>query len=59
MYFANNEGLLSFDGTYWKGYPLPNKTILRSIAIDKNNRIYAGGKGKSVISKRMFMVFAI
>jgi ligand-binding sensor domain-containing protein len=43
MYFANNEGLLTFDGTYWKLYPQPNKTILRSIALD-NNRIYAGGQ---------------
>jgi ligand-binding sensor domain-containing protein len=45
MYFANNEGLLSFDGTYWKVYPLPNRTIMRSLAID-NQRIYAGGQGE-------------
>jgi ligand-binding sensor domain-containing protein len=45
MYFANNEGLLSFDGTYWKAYPLPNRTIMRSLAID-NQRIYAGGQGE-------------
>jgi ligand-binding sensor domain-containing protein len=43
MYFANNEGLLTYDGSYWKIYPLLNKTILRSIAIDKD-RIYAGGQ---------------
>lgn len=43
MYFANNEGLLTYDGNYWKLYPQPNKTILRSIALD-NNRIYAGGQ---------------
>lgn len=46
MFFANNEGLLSFDGKYWKIYPLPNKTILRSIAIDQNHKIYAGGQGE-------------
>jgi len=46
MYFANNEGLISYDGTYWKNYPLPNATILRSIAIDRNDRIYAGGQGE-------------
>ena len=45
LYFANNEGLLSFDGTYWKVYPLPNRTIMRSIAID-NQRIYAGGQSE-------------
>jgi ligand-binding sensor domain-containing protein/DNA-binding CsgD family transcriptional regulator len=44
MYFANYEGLLSFDGTYWKNYPLPNKTVVRSIAIGKDNKIYAGGQ---------------
>jgi ligand-binding sensor domain-containing protein/DNA-binding CsgD family transcriptional regulator len=44
MYFANYEGLLSFDGTYWKNYPLPNKTVVRSIALAKDNRIYAGGQ---------------
>ena len=46
IYFANNEGLISFDGIYWKTYPLPNRTIMRSIAIDKNDRIYAGGQGE-------------
>ncbi len=44
MYFANNEGLLTYDGKYWKLYPQPNKTILRSIALDEKNRIYAGGQ---------------
>jgi DNA-binding CsgD family transcriptional regulator len=44
MYFANYEGLLSFDGVYWKIYPLPNKTVIRSVAIGKDNRIYAGGQ---------------
>lgn len=43
MYFANNEGLLTYDGSHWRLYPQPNKTILRSIALDKN-RIYAGGQ---------------
>src|SRR5277367_4068266 len=44
MYFANLEGLLSFDGSSWKLYSLPNKTIVRSIAMGKDNRIYAGGQ---------------
>jgi len=46
LYFANNEGLLTYDGTYWKVYPLPNRTIMRSLAIDKDGRIYAGGQGE-------------
>ncbi len=46
MYFANNEGLITFDGKYWKRHALPNHTIVRSIAIDKSNRIYVGGQGE-------------
>lgn len=46
MYFANNEGLLCYDGTYWKIYPLPNRTIMRSVVIDKDGRIYVGGQGE-------------
>lgn len=44
VYFANNEGLLCFDGTDWRLYPLPNKTIVRSVAAGKDNRIYVGGQ---------------
>ncbi len=43
IYFANNDGLLTFDGTFWKQYIQPNRSILRSIAIS-GNRIYAGGQ---------------
>ena len=44
MYFANTDGLLSFDGTYWRTYPLPNKTIVRSVAVGPQGRIYVGGQ---------------
>jgi len=44
MYFANLDGLLSFDGSSWKLYSIPNKTIVRSIIMGKDNRIYAGGQ---------------
>ncbi len=46
IYFGNNEGLLSFDGTFWKNYPLPNKTIVRSIEIAPDNKIYVGGQNE-------------
>ncbi|MGV3528251.1 MAG: triple tyrosine motif-containing protein [Flavisolibacter sp.] len=46
MYFANNEGLLCFDGSSWKLYPLPNKTNVRSLALGKGGRIYVGGQGE-------------
>ncbi|MEY4551893.1 MAG: hypothetical protein RL099_221 [Bacteroidota bacterium] len=44
VYFANNEGLLSFDGKNWKLYPLPNKTIVRSVSIGSDHKIYVGGQ---------------
>ena len=45
MYFANNEGLLRFDGVFWKKYPISNQTIVRSLAI-VGDRIYVGGQGE-------------
>lgn len=44
IYVANNEGLLSFDGKNWILYSLPNKTIVRSVAIGHDNKIYVGGQ---------------
>ncbi len=44
VYMANNEGLLSFDGKYWNLYPLPNKTVVRSVEISLDNKIYVGGQ---------------
>lgn len=46
IYFGNNEGLLSFDGTFWKIYPLPNHTIVRTIEISKDQKIYVGGQNE-------------
>jgi len=44
LYFANNDGLLTFDGAYWKLFPLPNKAAIKSLAIDDSGRIYVGGQ---------------
>jgi hypothetical protein len=38
MYFTNNDGLLSFDGTFWRLYKLPNKTIARSVAVHNDKQ---------------------
>jgi len=46
MFFANNNGLLQFDGLNWELFPLRNKTIARSIHITKKGRIYVGGQGE-------------
>ncbi len=43
MYFANNNGLLEFDGLSWQSHLLPEKQIARSVASDSMGRIYTGG----------------
>jgi ligand-binding sensor domain-containing protein/DNA-binding CsgD family transcriptional regulator len=42
MYFANNEGLLEFNGFDWTLKPLPNHSIIRSLKVI-NTKIYVGG----------------
>lgn len=46
LYLGNNNGLLQFDGTTWQCTPLPYKTILHSLAIDANGKIYVGGQNE-------------
>ena len=41
MYFANNAGLLVYDGKYWRTYPVPNYSVIRSVK-SVNGRIYVG-----------------
>jgi signal transduction histidine kinase len=45
MYFGNNLGLLQYDGVEWALYRLPNFSVVRSIAIDNDGRIFVGGVG--------------
>lgn len=42
MYFANNEGLLVFDGIAWHLFKMPNSSITRSVYIDDKDDIYVG-----------------
>jgi DNA-binding CsgD family transcriptional regulator len=44
MYFANNSGLVTYNGKEWKLFPLPNKTIVRCIMITDDDKIYVGGQ---------------
>lgn len=43
LYFANNIGLLEFDGITWTLYPAPEGAIIRSVAVDNKNRIFTAG----------------
>ena len=44
MYFANNSGLLEFDGVNWSLYPVPDNSIVRSVK-SVGNDIYSGSYG--------------
>ena len=41
MFFANNEGLLEYNGSNWTLYPSPNETIIRSVKVI-DDKIYTG-----------------
>lgn len=41
LFFANNEGLLEFNGSNWELYPSPNETILRSVKVI-GDKVYTG-----------------
>lgn len=44
-YFANQKGMLQFDGTSWKSFPLNNRGEARGVAVFADqNRIYVGGE---------------
>jgi DNA-binding CsgD family transcriptional regulator len=43
LYFANNVGLLEFDGVTWKLYPAPEGAVIRAVAVDQDGRIFTAG----------------
>lgn len=47
FYFANKNGLLEYNGSDWKLFPIHNQTDLRSLHISRSrNRIYVGGESE-------------
>ena len=42
MVFANGDGILKYDGVAWEFHSLPNLSVVRSLAIDENGRVYVG-----------------
>jgi DNA-binding CsgD family transcriptional regulator/ligand-binding sensor domain-containing protein len=43
IYFANNNGLLQFDGSTWTKYSLPDSSDIRCLKIDAAGKIFVGG----------------
>lgn len=46
IYFANNDGLLEFNGLRWNCFPISNHTIVRSIGIAEDGKIFAGAQSE-------------
>lgn len=46
IYFGNNKGLLEYDGSTWQLFPLPNRTIVRSLQFGPDNMLYVGGQNE-------------
>lgn len=46
MYFANNKGILEFDGTNWTTMALPNRTIVRSLRFGQKGQLFVGGQNE-------------
>jgi ligand-binding sensor domain-containing protein len=44
IYVANNYHVMEFDGITWRTMPLPNRTVVRSLAIDTKGVVYVGGQ---------------
>lgn len=45
MFFANGDGLLTFDGKNWDVYNLPNEQFPRTLCMSEDNKLYLGGDG--------------
>ena len=45
MYFGNRDGILEFDGIYWRKIPV-NEKLVRSLAINENGQIYVGARNE-------------
>lgn len=46
LYFGNSDGVLEYDGVSWRLLPTTNETVVRSLALDRNNRVYVGAYGE-------------
>lgn len=45
IYVGSAPGVFEFDGSTWRSIPTINNTHARSLAIDKNDRVYVGASG--------------
>lgn len=46
MYFANNDGLLEYNGASWNKYEVKNKTNVRSVFVHDSGKIFVGAQNE-------------
>lgn len=46
LFFANNGGLLCYNGNTWSTLSTPNNTIMRSVYVHDDAKIYVGAQGE-------------
>ncbi len=54
LIFGNNEGIIVFDGEYWKKILLPNNSSVRSLMVDDNGTVWVGGYNELGVLKKDF-----
>lgn len=45
LYVGNNVGVLEFDGVHWQTIQTANQSVVRSLAVGTDGRIFVGAKG--------------
>ncbi|NQZ83632.1 MAG: GAF domain-containing protein [Colwellia sp.] len=46
IYVGNGDGVLEFDGVRWRLIRVANNTVVRSLAVDAQGRVYVGAVGE-------------
>ncbi|MES2695731.1 MAG: type II toxin-antitoxin system PemK/MazF family toxin, partial [Verrucomicrobiota bacterium] len=52
IYIANNFGVLEFDGATWRLIPMPREGAARTLAVDRDGRVWAAGNGDLCVLER-------
>ena len=42
VYAGNSAGVLEYDGVSWRLIPVPNQSVIRSLAVDAEGRVFVG-----------------
>ncbi len=46
IYVGNGDGVLEYDGVSWRLIPVSNRTVVRSLAVDAEGRVFVGADGE-------------